>query len=274
VIPAGARSAALDRAAGGLALDTATENVMAKLVEQRLQPKRLAREAIGALGLQPLMRRYWRPVWAPLVELTASCVFVHIPKTAGTSIANALGMWGISHSDAGEWRRHLGAKRYDARYRFSVVRHPIDRLVSGLLWQYALVREDQANFSRDYTKAADVNDIHRVNQLINNDLRALLADPTRTYEMQMLPRLLIDGQLSMHYIGKFEEIDVVMKEVGRHVPIKRDLPRLKEIGEKTKSAVVIEPDVFEQMCSKLQDEFKAFGYRPEQTKFAVAAPAR
>lgn len=85
-------------------------------------------------------------------------IFVHIPKTAGTSFEYALGMHGelekvgiipyinqrrnkenlfgdgLQHLDARVIRRKTGRKRYDSYYKFSIVRNPYDRLVSHFAW--------------------------------------------------------------------------------------------------------------------------------------------
>lgn len=235
-----------------------------------LRPKRLVRQAIANLGLRPYVKRAYYPLWHRYVELTAPCVFVHIPKTAGTSIANALGMHGISHSTAAQWQAHLGAERFTRRFRFGIVRHPVDRLVSGQLWRYALIGESEKNYGRDYAEAAELTaTAEQVNEQLNSDLRVLLADNERLDKLRMLPRLQIDGRIAVDYVGKFEELDAVLAEVAKHVSIRRDMPRLKSISRETKDKVVLDRDVVETIGVRLREEFDAFGYRPEATRFHI-----
>jgi hypothetical protein len=83
------------------------------------------------------------------------CIFVHIPKTAGTSIEDVIwpkprateDLWmgftephrnkyqtgGLQHLCAHQIRQEVGATVFDQFFKFSIVRNPWDRLVS----QYA-----------------------------------------------------------------------------------------------------------------------------------------
>ena len=85
-------------------------------------------------------------------------IFIHIPKTAGTSIEYALGMHGglktigleryinqtsdynclfgngLQHLTASQIRKVLGKKIFNDYFKFSVVRNPYDRIVSYIAW--------------------------------------------------------------------------------------------------------------------------------------------
>lgn len=65
-----------------------------------------------------LRQRYLRPY-----------VFVHINKTGGSSIERALGI-SQDHSTALEKYRQLGAKAWEQKFVFAVVRNPWDKVVS------------------------------------------------------------------------------------------------------------------------------------------------
>lgn len=71
------------------------------------------------------MRRYKR----------AGCIFIHIPKAAGTSVAEAVIGRRAGHFTAREVKAALGEELYSSFFSFSVTRHPVDRLVSA--YRYA-----------------------------------------------------------------------------------------------------------------------------------------
>lgn len=65
-------------------------------------------------------------------------VFIHIPKCGGTSVERALGIPFVNHDTALERRRKLGPSVWNRRYKFSVVRHPYDRIVSLFFYWWKL----------------------------------------------------------------------------------------------------------------------------------------
>ena len=74
------------------------------------------------------------------------CIFIHIPKTAGTSIECALEGHGavglnsvvnefpLQHLTAVAVKKRLGAETFDSCFKFAFVRNPFDRCVSEYLW--------------------------------------------------------------------------------------------------------------------------------------------
>ena len=66
-------------------------------------------------------------------------IFIHIPKTAGTSIRNSFDMNGYDkkvvrksypHSRCSEVKEYCGEKIWDEYFKFSFVRNPFDRMIS------------------------------------------------------------------------------------------------------------------------------------------------
>ena len=69
-------------------------------------------------------------------------VFIHIPKCGGTSVERALGIPFVNHDTALERRKRLGTEAWAQRYKFAVVRHPYDRVVSLFFYWWKLDRPD------------------------------------------------------------------------------------------------------------------------------------
>lgn len=74
-------------------------------------------------------------------------IFVHIPKNAGTSVAEALDMEKTWHYTALDYRRMLGYPAYAWRYSFAFVRNPWDRFLS--LYRYARLDESRYHSAID-----------------------------------------------------------------------------------------------------------------------------
>lgn len=73
-------------------------------------------------------------------------LFVHIPRTGGSSIENYFGFEGNSNIKKLDTAQHATLQEYlqgypnaESYYKFSVVRNPWDRLVSWYIWSYAEV---------------------------------------------------------------------------------------------------------------------------------------
>ena len=61
-------------------------------------------------------------------------IFIHIPKTAGKSVCHLIGVSGARHLTLSQYETYLGRETLEQFYKFTVVRHPLDRLQSA--WHY------------------------------------------------------------------------------------------------------------------------------------------
>jgi hypothetical protein len=109
-------------------------------------------------------------------------LFIHSPKTGGSSIRKALGMAGISnHQSAEYFRQKLGPRKFSELVKFTVVRNPYDRLVS--YWSYRRrSRETFDHFSRAMSKGAS----------------GIMAP--------QFGRVSINGELVVDYVLRFENL--------------------------------------------------------------------
>ena len=64
-----------------------------------------------------------------------NCIFVHIPKTGGTSIARTLSRT-QNHITAQRYIHNLGMKKWNNSFTFTIVRNPWDREISSFFYRY------------------------------------------------------------------------------------------------------------------------------------------
>lgn len=138
-------------------------------------------------------------------------VFIHIPKTGGTSINRALGL-ADEHKTALQLRGRLGVQRWERKFRFAFVRNPWDRAVSA--FKFARDRNKDSRFValsfRDWLRLAYV------------DRHPLYFDIPVSFLPQFgwisddSDRVLVD------FIGRFENLSAdfanVCERIGRKAP--------------------------------------------------------
>jgi hypothetical protein len=70
-----------------------------------------------------------------LISKDRQFLFVHIPKTAGSSLKEAMGGGWSNHKDIARYRKELGEELFAQYFKFTVVRNPWDRMVSDYRYQ-------------------------------------------------------------------------------------------------------------------------------------------
>jgi hypothetical protein len=150
-----------------------------------------------------------------MISTTLNCIFVHVPKTGGSSIEDVLwpgprteaDLWqgmvdqyhnryqtgGLQHLTAAQIRQEVGEQRFMESYRFSLVRNPWDRAVS----QYAYML--QKKYLRDFIGMKEDDGFSRYLSLIQE----------RSH-VQWIPQcdFLFDasGGCLVDFVGRFETI--------------------------------------------------------------------
>jgi len=185
-------------------------------------------------------------------------IFVHIPKTAGTSIELALGLHGdktfigvnrywdqqgqkenlfggkYQHLTIREIKKILPSNVYSNFFRFTFTRNPWDRLVSHLAWKDGKWAK-QEPLSKDYFEQNLFHFYERYQwnkRLIQRMRRwykasSIYQGNLALWEHQHLtPQYCYThnwlGKTELNYIGKFEKLEENWKIVCRH--LKSDLP--------------------------------------------------
>ena len=139
------------------------------------------------------------------------CFFIHIPKCAGHSVRKAITgkSFEWQHQTPVCYRKHFGA-RFDAGFKFVVVRHPYDRWVSAYYYLMQHTKESPAWRS-------------------NRDDQAFLQQfPSMEAALLQAGKKLKETVLVFHPLSRWFEPPIVYDLVLRHEHLERDWPWLMQ----------------------------------------------
>lgn len=144
-------------------------------------------------------------------------VFIHINKTAGSSIEKALKLR-FEHKTALEKREEIGRERWDGKYVFSFVRNPWDKVVSHYHYR---VRTNQTNLADRHLSFAEW--VCRA----YGDNDPLYYDNPKMFMPQIDWLVDENHDLLVNFVGRFERLEddfrIVCERIGRNA----QLPHVK-----------------------------------------------
>ncbi len=126
-----------------------------------------------------------------------SYVFIHINKTGGSSIEKALGI-GLDHSTALEKYQQLGAKAWNGKFTFTMVRNPWDKVVSHYHYR---VRTNQTGLAEHTLPFSEW--LQRC--YVDRDPR--YYDQPRMFMPQRQWLVNENDELMVEFIGRFENLE-------------------------------------------------------------------
>jgi hypothetical protein len=164
------------------------------------------------------------------------CIFVHIPKCAGTSMEQFLKDYGnndieylgtyknrsLHHLTSYELLMILRKNIFSKYYRFSIVRNPYERLLSEYYWTpiYGI------GYKTGGSKKIFLQYIKKV--IKNSDF---FSNIYHDHFMPQYNYLFYKGQLLINNIFKYESLDLAIPYLKNKFNIKRDFPILNKRSE-------------------------------------------
>jgi hypothetical protein len=196
------------------------------------------------------------------------CIFVHIPRTGGTSIENVIwpgerteaDLWmgfvskyrnkyqtgGLQHLLATQIRREVGDGLFTAYFKFTFVRNPWDRAVS----QYMLTRRRKD--LQEYIGMSGGDSFERYLELIS-----------RREHVQWTPqhRFIFDGEgrLLVDYVGRFESLERDAAGVFERIGVGGALPHA-HATERLSTATYYNRCTIERVAQIYAQDIEVFGY--------------
>jgi hypothetical protein len=224
-----------------------------------------------------------------IVNHTHKFIFVHVPKSAGTSVTELFSQYSsyrdlevggtqlgevlqnefkkrfglTKHATAGEIRAIVGAELWDAYYSFGIVRDPYARAQST----FHFMKRWRGNKEMDRLK------------FIENmpDFRTFALSPK--LKRKQFHRLLWSqtqwlcdesGKLLVNQVGRLEALDADLRSIQAAIP---DLPQRKKQAppapkrnksdaddEALQQLLRDEPEVEQALYEAYRDDFETFGY--------------
>ena len=171
-----------------------------------------------------------------MISYDKKFIFVHINKTAGTSMEKALADYGVKkleekgdlkfelnynqsqHFNCDEYKKYLGSE-YDDYFKFTVVRNPFDRVVS---YYYGGAIQKGLNF-KDWVVDRYLNENYK-------DYIRMYSDYTHWFDKDELNCVLKFENLDQDFIKLKETLDLNC-ELGKANVNKSYIPIIQEISK-------------------------------------------
>ena len=148
------------------------------------------------------------------------CIFVHIPKTAGTSVTDALFGTPRPRHRPLQWYEAMEPELYKEYFKFAFVRNPWDRLVSG--YHYVVNKKPKKqseiewiNFFKGFDSFDDF-----VTRWLNeeNIERHILTLPQHRFVINKF------GMLGLDFVGRYETLQKDFPYVCERLGVACELP--------------------------------------------------
>lgn len=147
------------------------------------------------------------------------CIFIHITKTAGTSVANALFNYLPYHYTAIDYRVIYGKKTFNRYFKFAFVRNPWDRLYSA----YRYINSGGWNEADKLWGEEHLDEYDDFNSFVAN----WLTHENIMKHIHFMPQhyFICDdqGKLLLDYVAYFETINEDFDIIARKLNINAEL---------------------------------------------------
>lgn len=147
-------------------------------------------------------------------------IFIHLPKTAGTSVSRQLGLSTSRHVPA-EIYRATNPNKFASYFKFCFVRNPFDRLVSS----YAFLRQGGMNATDAYFSKQKVLPFENFEHFL---VEGFARDPETRAWVHFRPQseFVCDrfGRNLMDFTGRFERITEDYATIAGRLGKPLDLP--------------------------------------------------
>lgn len=179
-------------------------------------------------------------------------IFIHINKTAGTSIGNAIGLPIKHHQTAHEVIARIGKDKWNRAYKFTLVRNPWDKVVSH--YEYRRKRNKTGLADRDISFS------DWVKKTYGPDKDPHYYNNPKAFQPQVEWLKDDEGRISIDYIGKFETINEDFEQIKTAIGIDAQLPHLNA-SKRAGYQDYYDDETRAIVADWFREDIELFGYR-------------
>jgi chondroitin 4-sulfotransferase 11 len=151
---------------------------------------------------------------------TGNYIFIHINKTGGTSIADAIGLPNKRHLTVKEVISIVGQRKFDEAFVFAVTRNPWDRVVSHYKYRVKTNQNNMANNPISFKEW--------VSFTYGKNKNTLYYDNPKMFASQSDWLKGNDGIIKVGNIVRFESIVKDFEKIVSLLDIEKKLPHLNQ----------------------------------------------
>ena len=188
-------------------------------------------------------------------------IFIHIPKTAGSSIEHLLRDEGnyeldfigvrngrSTHHYMGIELKLILKELYPAYYKFSFVRNPYDRLISEYFW--CRIKDVGHKFNKTFDEFLDY-----VEDVIKN--KKFFKPIENDHFIPQYSFLFFNNKLIVNNIFKYEDIETVVPLIRKRLKIKTVLQHL---NKSNKNEITLTNEQKDRIYNLYKIDFQTFNY--------------
>lgn len=186
-------------------------------------------------------------------------IFIHIPKTAGSSVSKTLGNDGSKHQML-KYYEAYDPKRFRSYYKFTFTRNPYDRLVSAYHYVLQIENDFDQVWATTYLNGVDSfsDFVHRLKNPVyrNQVFKHLVFKPQHQFVQDL------NGQIAIDFVGRFENLEEDFKIICERLKIANTL-LFSNRSKHDPYHNYYTPELAALVYSYYKEDFIKFGYESE-----------
>ncbi|MBZ0329199.1 sulfotransferase family protein [Halomonas sp. ANAO-440] len=188
----------------------------------------------------------------------SGCIYIHVPKAAGTSLNKAIYGRTLGHYTASEIRSHF-PKLFSKAFVFSFVRNPWDRVLSAYRFACIGKTNSMGMYRPEQYKIPEFETFERFlfEWLAKQELHKIdfVFQPQSTFVVDK------HGELLTDYVGKVESLEVDIKNVESRLNKKINVGRENTTSNDSDyRSEYVNDDMVKLVKILYQDDIDRFGY--------------